>query len=409
MSNRGAAIAPSQAQRSAASSSESLSDRVRSLQLPPDAPSAIWRPVLAWVLIVGAIGGTVATWVWWPQIVGLAQVPAAKPTDTATTATPVETNKNSVPPAAPVAASGDVVLESKGYIIPSHQILVSPKVSGMIVSLNIEEGRRVTKGDVLAQVETVDYKADVERAKAMLAASKHKLLELERGNRPAEIAQVKAELAEATAQRDQLLSQWKRNTTLRNKGVLTENDYEQSESQYKAMEARVARLSHSLELMIEGPRVERIEVARAEVGQFEADLAKAEWRFDNCTIRSPVTGTILKKNAEEGNIVNPIAMNGSFSLCEMADLSDIEVELSIQERDIAKVHQGQACKVRSEAYPERVYEGVVSRLMPIADRAKGAVPVRVKLSVPVEEEGVYLKPEMGAVVSFLKTDVARSR
>jgi len=409
VSNRGAAIAPSQAQRSAASSSESLSDRVRSLQLPPDAPSAIWRPVLAWVLIVGAIGGTVATWVWWPQIVGLAQVPAAKPTDTATTATPVETNKNSVPPAAPVAASGDVVLESKGYIIPSHQILVSPKVSGMIVSLNIEEGRRVTKGDVLAQVETVDYKADVERAKAMLAASKHKLLELERGNRPAEIAQVKAELAEATAQRDQLLSQWKRNTTLRNKGVLTENDYEQSESQYKAMEARVARLSHSLELMIEGPRVERIEVARAEVGQFEADLAKAEWRFDNCTIRSPVTGTILKKNAEEGNIVNPIAMNGSFSLCEMADLSDIEVELSIQERDIAKVHQGQACKVRSEAYPERVYEGVVSRLMPIADRAKGAVPVRVKLSVPVEEEGVYLKPEMGAVVSFLKTDVARSR
>lgn len=409
MSNRGAAIAPSQAQRSAASSSESLSDRVRSLQLPPDAPSAIWRPVLAWVLIVGAIGGTVATWVWWPQIVGLVQVPAAKPTDTATTATPVETNKNSVPPAAPVAASGDVVLESKGYIIPSHQILVSPKVSGMIVSLNIEEGRRVTKGDVLAQVETVDYKADVERAKAMLAASKHKLLELERGNRPAEIAQVKAELAEATAQRDQLLSQWKRNTTLRNKGVLTENDYEQSESQYKAMEARVARLSHSLELMIEGPRVERIEVARAEVGQFEADLAKAEWRFDNCTIRSPVTGTILKKNAEEGNIVNPIAMNGSFSLCEMADLSDIEVELSIQERDIAKVHQGQACKVRSEAYPERVYEGVVSRLMPIADRAKGAVPVRVKLSVPVEEEGVYLKPEMGAVVSFLKTDVARSR
>lgn len=409
MSNRGAAIAPSQAQRSAASSSESLSDRVRSLQLPPDAPSAIWRPVLAWVLIVGAIGGTVATWVWWPQIVGLAQVPTAKPTDTATTATPVETNKNSVPPAAPVAASGDVVLESKGYIIPSHQILVSPKVSGMIVSLNIEEGRRVTKGDVLAQVETVDYKADVERAKAMLAASKHKLLELERGNRPAEIAQVKAELAEATAQRDQLLSQWKRNTTLRNKGVLTENDYEQSESQYKAMEARVARLSHSLELMIEGPRVERIEVARAEVGQFEADLAKAEWRFDNCTIRSPVTGTILKKNAEEGNIVNPIAMNGSFSLCEMADLSDIEVELSIQERDIAKVHQGQACKVRSEAYPERVYEGVVSRLMPIADRAKGAVPVRVKLSVPVEEEGVYLKPEMGAVVSFLKTDVARSR
>ena len=46
------------------------------------------------------------------------------------------------------------------------------------------------------------------------------------------------------------------------------------------------------------------------------------------------------------------------------------------------------------------YKGTVSRLMPIADRAKGAVPVRVKVRVPGEEEGVYLKPEMGAVVSF---------
>ena len=55
----------------------------------------------------------------------------------------------------------------------------------------------------------------------------------------------------------------------------------------------------------------------------------------------------------------------------------------------------------SRGVSERVYEGEVSRLMPIADRAKGAVPVRVKITVPREEEGVYLKPEMGALVSFL--------
>ncbi|MHB8971332.1 MAG: hypothetical protein ACYC3X_18785 [Pirellulaceae bacterium] len=53
----------------------------------------------------------------------------------------------------------------------------------------------------------------------------------------------------------------------------------------------------------------------------EAELAKAKWRLDNCTIRAPISGTILRKNAEEGNIVNAIAFNGSYSLCEMADLS----------------------------------------------------------------------------------------
>ena len=86
----------------------------------------------------------------------------------------------------------------------------------------------------------------------------------------------------------------------------------------------------------------------------------------------------------------------------MADLSDMEVELTIQERDISRVSPGQKCRVRADAFPDRVYSGHVSRIMPIADRAKGAVPVRVKLDIPREEEGVYLKPEMGAVVSFLK-------
>ncbi len=56
----------------------------------------------------------------------------------------------------------------------------------------------------------------------------------------------------------------------------------------------------------------------------------------------------------------------------------------------------------------RVYEGVVSRLMPIADRSKGAIPVRVKLSVPRAEEGVYLKPEMGAIVTFYRADVEKA-
>jgi multidrug resistance efflux pump len=134
-------------------------------------------------------------------------------------------------------------------------------------------------------------------------------------------------------------------------------------------------------------------------------VVKAEWRLGNCTIRAPITGTILKKNAEEGNIVNPIAFNGSFSLCDMADLADLEVDLNIQERDIAVIKVGQKCRVKAEAYPDRIYEGRVDRLMPIADRAKGAIPVRVKLSIPANEEGIYLKPEMGAIVTFLNETI----
>ena len=88
----------------------------------------------------------------------------------------------------------------------------------------------------------------------------------------------------------------------------------------------------------------------------------------------------------------------------MADLADLEVELDITERDVSKVIKGMPCRIRAEAYSDRIYPGYVDRLMPIANRAKGAVPVRVKIKVPKEEEGVYLKPEMGAVVAFLQPE-----
>lgn len=393
-----------------AKSSASLGERVRSLRLPPERKPGFLQRKLTWavLLLIAAGGGAVVWRLEYPDATDAIEAAAraavvSKPAN----ATPTTTSNASVPatsaPPAAVAATGDVTLQSTGYIIPAHQILISPKVSGMVVSLNFEEGKRVQKGDVLAELESVDYKADVARAKAMLESSRQKLLELEHGSRPDEIAAAKAELAETQAQRAQLQSQWKRNVGLRGNKTVSETDYEQSESAFKAMDRRAARLSSVLKLMQEGPRVERIDVAKAEVLQAEADLAKAEWRLGNCTIVAPIAGTILKKNAEVGNVVNPIAFNGSFSLCDMADLSDLEVDLAIQERnDLARVHPGQKCKIRAEAFPDRVYDGVVSRLMPIADRAKGAVPVRVKLSVPADEEGMYLKPEMSAVVSFLK-------
>src|SRR5260370_11350434 len=133
--------------------------------------------------------------------------------------------------------------------------------------------------------------------------------------------------------------------------------------------------------MIGGPRDNRIEAAKRRVTQAEEEVVKTRWRLDNCTIRAPISGTILTKFAEEGNIVNQLSLNLKGSICDMADLSDLEVDLSIQERDVSRVFKGQRCRIRPEAYPERIYEGYVSRLMPIDNRGKGAIPVRVKLIV----------------------------
>lgn len=302
-------------------------------------------------------------------------------------------------------AAADVVLESKGYIVPVHEILVSPKIAGMVLKLDIIEGKHVEKGFVLAELESVDYKAEMDRAKATLDGMKQKLLELEHGSRKEEIEEATAELEEAKAQLVQLKSTWQRMKKLHDLGTkaVTDNDYDIAESSYLAGGRRVERLTSAFQLMKIGPRQEKIDAAKADVELAKADYDKAVWRFDNCTVRAPVSGTILQKNAEEGNIVNPIVFNGSYSICKMANLADLEVDLNIQERDVANVFVGQRCKVHTDAYPDRIYNGRVSRLMPIADRAKGAIPVRVKLEIPAAEEGVYLKPEMGAFVSFYKT------
>jgi len=376
-----------------------LSQRVRALRLPQPGASAGSSTWAMGVLCLGLAGtAAVLGYLLWQEQQDKAVASAIS------TAQPSGPTAEDPSPAVAVATAPvqAIALESKGYIIPARQILVSPKVNGMVEHLSFQEGQRVAKGEVLAVLEKTDYEADVRRAEAMLLSAKHRLEELQRGFRPEEVSQSRAELAESEAQLAQNEADWKRAQELRKKNVISREEYDAAESRYRAQQQRVERLRFAAKLMKDGPRIERIDIARAEVQQAEAELAKARWRLDNCTIRAPISGTILKKNAEEGNVVNPIAFNGSFSLCEMADLADLEVDLTIQERDISRIFKGQKCKVRAEAFPERVYDGWVSRLMPIADRAKGAVPVRVKVAVPAEEEGVYLKPEMGAVVVFYK-------
>jgi multidrug resistance efflux pump len=376
-----------------AAESVPLSERVRSLRLPQENPGGPARGGwLPWTLcLVCAASTAVLGYMVWARQPAGAETPAAPD---------LRSESSAGASSATTASSGSIALDSKGYIMPVRQILVSPKVTGMIVKSYILEGKRVTKGDVLAELEDVDYQADFQRATAALELARHRLSEIET-SRPKEVGAAEAELEEARAQLSQTKSDYQRSSDLfKGRTAISKQDFELAESRHFAQEQRVKRLEYALKLM-ESSRLKRIAAAQAEVTQAQAELAKAKWRLDNCIIRAPITGTILKKNAEEGNVVNSIAFNGSYSLCDLADLSDLEVELTIQERDIAKVRVNQKCRVRAEAFSDRVYEGSVSRLMPIADRAKGAIPVRVKIAVPREEEGVYLKPEMGALVSFL--------
>ncbi|MCE9553721.1 MAG: efflux RND transporter periplasmic adaptor subunit [Planctomycetes bacterium] len=388
---------------------DTLGDRVRALKLPETTHSRsrpmLWIAMLAVCVVVGAGG-----WFGYQrylQTTARAQPSTEKPAESSTpSAAPAvaASAPQNIPalPSPAAASEGNISLVSTGYIMTSRRILVSPKVIGMVVYLNAEEGRLVKQGEVLAKMESVEFQADYDLAVAALELAQQQLTELQNGNRPEDIAQSEAEVGEAEAQLAQLEADWKRKRDLRTSGILTPAELDSAEAQYRGTLKKVERLKAALKLMKIGPREEKIAAAKAEVRRRDAELVKAKWRLDNCTIKAPIDGTILKKNAEEGNIVDARMMNGSNTLCEMANLADIEAELMVQERDVSRVHVGQRCQVQAEAYRERIYEGVVSRLMPIAERSKGAIPVRVKITVPMDEIGVYLKPDMSARVTFLK-------
>jgi multidrug resistance efflux pump len=305
-------------------------------------------------------------------------------------------------------ALGAIALESKGYIVPISLIQVSPKVGGMVTKLYITEGMRVNKDFLLAELEDIDYKAEYDRAVATADSARRKYDELWK-YRDQEISQAVADLADCKAQRDQLFLDFDRSQKLKksNPGALADKEYEQAESAYRSMDYRTERLKLAWDLLVKGPRDERIAGAKADWDQAKADVVKAEWRLGNTKVKAPIEGIILSKKAEEGNMVNPSAFsNGlSASLCEMADLTKMEVDLAIAERDVSKVFDEQECIVRAEAFPERTYTGWVTRRMPTADRSKGAVPVRVQIKIPRVEEGQYLRPEMGAVVTFFNKKI----
>ena len=286
------------------------------------------------------------------------------------------------------SAEGEVALNSKGYITPVHMIQVSPQVTGKVIELNFDEGMRVKKGDVLARLEQTEYQSYYDGAEA-----RWQLLWKYRQD---EIRQAQADLDDSKSQLLQLKTKSDRTEALWRAKSASPEDYEQAYYAYQSRVHVTQRMELALKLLTEGPRDGQIASAKAE-------MVKAKWQLDNCTIIAPLSGTILAKRAEVGNLVNPnaFANNGlPAGICDLADLADQEVDLSISELDIAKVFKGQYCDVRAEAYPDRPYKGFVSRIMPTGDRAKASVSVRVKIDIPENEVGQYLRPDMGARVTF---------
>lgn len=376
-------------------STASLKERVQSLRLgqevrvPPRRSSKLF-----WLIILGIlVGGGAWLWLKYGATLRQALSTSTAPQSTATATAPVPAPEQE-------KMASNIALEAGGYVVPFQKVQVSPKVGGQVKKLNIEEGMKVEKGDVLAELEIDEYDYDFRRADALAKLAKAKLDEIIQGNREEEKLQAIAaekEAVEAFKQAKDELSKLQASGS-----AITRDELDKAQSRVLIAEQKLEQQRAVNAMMQKGFREERKAAAQAEYDQACADRDKAKWRLDNCKVLAPITGVILEKKTELGNTVRPEAFSNGLSanVCDMADLKNLEVEVDISERDIRQIKKGQKCNVTTEAFKDKKYTGHVARIMPVASRSKASVTVRVKIDLPDDE--VDLRPEMRARVQFIK-------
>jgi HlyD family secretion protein len=299
------------------------------------------------------------------------------------------------------STGGTVVLTAGGYIVAHHTIQVSSKVIGKVAWVGIEKGDQVKEGQVLVRLEDNEYRAQLEQAKANLDVARARLQELENGSRPQEIDQAHAAVEEARANFQNAEVNLRRVEDLAKQAIASQQQLDNARTQYDVAKAQLENARKRYDLVKIGPRPEQIDYARAQVAQAQAAVDYAQTMLDSTLIRAPVSGTVLERLIEKGEMVSTMNLGGTggvkASVCSLADLNDMQVELDINQNDFPRISPHQDCLVTADAYPDRTYKGVVDEIAPQANRQKATIQVKVKILKPDD----YLRPEMNAHVSFL--------
>jgi HlyD family secretion protein len=270
---------------------------------------------------------------------------------------------------------------ASGKIEPEIQVEVKSRGSGQVIEVLVKEGDQVEAGQLLVKLDPTDAERALasaivtrERVKADLAAAQASLsvAELDRKN-----SQVSQEVAEKSAEL----------------GVGSSDT------------ARTA--AHATQLAGANTTLKRAQLASAQAQLKAAELTvqDAETRLKETKIYAPIAGTVLDVAVEKGTLVSSALTNvgGGSSVMTLADLSNLRIVGSIDEAQISHVAAGQRVDIRVDAYPDRVFQGVVDRASPLGKEASNVVTFDVEIVV-VDKEASLLRSGMSADVEIVTTE-----
>ena len=290
---------------------------------------------------------------------------------------------------------GGTILSATGYIIPHHQISVNSKVTGRVKWIGVEKGDKVKEGQVLVRLEDDEFRAQYNQARGSADSARAYLDELQHGSRPEEIAQSQHNLDEARATLADDKLTLDRTKDLAAQGVVSRQALDDATAKYDADQQRVNSLDKVAQLSKLGPRAEEIARAKGALTQAEGQEAYAKSLLDATVIRAPVSGTILDRTAEKGELI--ISQLSAGSVVTLADLDDIQADLDIAQDDFSKLGPHTKAIVTVDAFPDLKWNGAIAEISPQANRQKATVEVKVQILNPDS----HLRPEMNTTVHFL--------
>src|SRR5215467_13925646 len=200
-------------------------------------------------------------------------------------------------------AVGSTVLSATGYIVAHHKIEANSKVTGRVAWIGVEKGDQVKEGQVLVRLEDQEFRAQYEQARGSADSARAQLEQLEHGSRPEEIQQAENNLSEAraTAANDKI--NLDRTKNLFDQGVDSKQALDDATAKYEASQQRVHSLEQTHTLAKIGPRAEEIARAKGALAQAEGQAAYQKSQLDATVIRAPITGTILDRSVEKGELL----------------------------------------------------------------------------------------------------------
>lgn len=229
-------------------------------------------------------------------------------------------------------------VNASGKIYPEVEVKVSPDISGEIMELNVAEGDSVHRGQILARIYADIYASQRDQAAAGVAQSQ------------AQVSNSKAQLAALKATMDQAEVNYKRQKQLLDESVISRAEFEQADQAIKSARAQY------------DAAVEGIKGSQAFVQSAQAQLVRANKDVNRATLVAPMDGVVTLLAVKKGERVVGTAQMAGTEMMRVADLSVMEVRVSVGENDIPKVHLNDSALVEVDAYSNRKFKGIVTKI-----------------------------------------------